>query len=46
MFAVSTLIRYWEDKLRADKFLMNISTAVLVEETIKALRRLKEQEAK
>ncbi len=37
-------IKAWESKLRNDRFLMEISMGVVVESTIKHLKRLKELE--
>lgn len=40
---VSNLIHYWESKL-ADRFLLEPSVVTLIEQTIEALKKLKEVE--
>ena len=45
MTGLEGCIRFWEGKLR-DKYLMSISTAALVEQTVVFLKKLQELEAK
>jgi hypothetical protein len=45
-FSVINLIRFYESAQQQHGFLMNESISVIVEETIKALKRLNELEKK
>ena len=43
MTGLEGCIRFWEGKLR-DKYLMSISTAALIEQTVEFLKKLKKLE--
>lgn len=43
---LNNTIRFWESSLEHDRFLMDVSTRVFVEQTVKFLKELSEIKAK